>query len=86
MKPHVRRTPDKLILHGGSSDLRKLQPRIIADNIVNLVTQIKGDSPCTIVGVSPLLVRNDNNDLATKGPITWKISARPENECQSGNR
>ncbi|CAB4003712.1 Hypothetical predicted protein [Paramuricea clavata] len=46
VKPLTRRTPDKMILHVGTNDLRSPStPKIIADSIVNIVTQIKEDSP-----------------------------------------
>jgi hypothetical protein len=66
VKPLSRRSPDKMILHVGTNDLRSCTPGVIADSIVNLVTQVKEDSPNTTIGVSAILVRNDNNDLAFK--------------------
>ena len=66
IKPITRKSPDKLILHVGTNDLKNCELKIIADSIVNLTTQIKEDSPNTIVGVSALLNRNDCPKLATK--------------------
>jgi lysophospholipase L1-like esterase len=66
VKPLSRRSSDKMILHVGTNDLRSCTPRVIADSIVNLVTQVKEDSPNTTIGISAILVRNDNNDLAFK--------------------
>ncbi|CAB4017179.1 Hypothetical predicted protein, partial [Paramuricea clavata] len=49
VKPLTRRTPDKMILHVGTNDLRSHStPKIIADSIVNIVTQIKEDSPAKV--------------------------------------
>ena len=74
VKPLTRRTPDKMILHVGTNDLRShYTPKIIADSIVNIITQIKEDSPGTAVGISAILVRNDNNDLAAKAIQTNNI-------------
>ncbi len=74
VKPLTRRTPDKMILHVGTNDLRShSMPKIIADSIVNIVTQIKEDSPGTAVDISASLVRNDNNDLAAKAIQTNNI-------------
>ncbi len=56
VKPLTRRTPDKMILHVGTNDLRNSTPKIIADSIVNIVAQIKEDSPGTAVGISAILV------------------------------
>ena len=66
VKPLSRRSSDKMILHVGTNDLRSCTPRVIADSIVNLVTQVKEDWPNTTIGVSAILVRNDNDDLAFK--------------------
>ena len=70
----TRRSPDKMILHVGTNDLRNnSSPKIIADSIVNIVTQIKEDSPGTAFGISAILVRNDNNELAAKAIQTDNI-------------
>ena len=74
VKPLTRRSPDKMILHVGTNDLRShATPKIIADSLVNIVTQIREDSPGTAVGISAILVRNDNNDLAVKAIQTNNI-------------
>ena len=74
VKPLTRRSPDKMILHVGTNDLRNnSSPKIIADSIVNIVTQIKEDSPGTAVGISAILVRNGNNELAAKATQTNNI-------------
>ena len=66
VKPLTRRTPDKMVLHVGTNDLMNGTPKVIADSVVNLVAQVKEDSPNTAIGVSAILVRSDNNDLAVK--------------------
>ena len=68
VKPLTRRTPDKMVLHVGTNDLRNCTPKVIADSVVHLVTQVKEDSPNTAIGVCAILVRGDNNDLAVKAP------------------
>ena len=59
VKPLTRKSPQKMILHVGTNDLRTSSPKAIADSIINLVTQVREDSPETAVGVSALLVRSD---------------------------
>ncbi|XP_028419222.1 uncharacterized protein LOC114544950 [Dendronephthya gigantea] len=66
VKPLTRRTPDKMILQVGTNDLSHCTPKVIADSIVNIVTQVKEDSPGTDVGISAILVRSDNHDLTVK--------------------
>ena len=45
VKPLVRRSPENVILHVGTNDLRSCPPRNIADSILNLVTQSKARFP-----------------------------------------
>ena len=73
IKPLIKRQPDKLILHAGTNNLRNSSPRTIADSIVNLAAKIKEESSNTDVGISGLLVRNDNTDLASKVNLVNKI-------------
>ena len=79
IKPITRKSPDKLILHIGTNDLRNCEPKIIADSIVNLITQIKEDSPNTTVGISALLERKDCPKLATK---VKQVNLILDNYCQ----
>lgn len=60
VKPLARRSSDKLILHIGTNDLRHFSPKAIVNSTINQ------DSPSTPVGVSALLIRNDNDELALK--------------------
>ena len=66
VKPLTRRKPDKLIMHVGTNDLKHSPPRHIAESIVNLVTNINDESPETKVGISTLMIRNDNNNISVK--------------------
>ncbi|CAB4031562.1 Scavenger receptor cysteine-rich type 1 M130 [Paramuricea clavata] len=66
IKPITRKSPEKIILHVGTNDLKNSPAKVIADSLLNLTTQIKEDSPTTVVGISALLTRNDNANLATK--------------------
>ena len=66
IKPQVRRAPAKLILHVGTNDVKKLSPQAIANSTMNLVAQVRDNSPETNVGISALLVRSDNSSLASK--------------------
>ena len=66
IKPLVRKRPDKLTLHIGTNNLKSLPAKAVADSIVNLMNTIKDSSPDTVVGVSALVVRNDNQELAGK--------------------
>lgn len=66
INPLIRKKPDKMILHIGTNDLKSSRPKVVAESILKLVTRIKEASPNTAVGISALLVRNDNHELAVK--------------------
>ena len=55
-----------IVFKSRSVCLKNASPKVIADSILNLTTQIKEDSPISTVGVSALLDRNDCPKLATK--------------------
>ena len=76
------KSPDQGILHVGTSDLKNSTAKVIVDSILNLCTQIKGDSPNTMVGVSALLTRNDNPVLAIK---VKQVNLILDNYCRMNN-
>ncbi|CAB4024048.1 Furin [Paramuricea clavata] len=82
IKPTTRKSPDKIILHVGTNDLKNSTPKVITDSILNLTTQIKEDSPNSMVGVSALLIRNDCPILATK---VNQVNSTLENLCHMNN-
>ena len=53
--------PESLILHVGTNDLLSIQtPQQIAENIMNLADQIESDSPGTLVTISAIFVRRED--------------------------
>jgi len=61
LKPITRKCPDSLILHVGTNDLLSIQtPQQVAESIVNLADQIESDSPGTLVSISAICVRKEN--------------------------
>lgn len=67
LKPIIRKCPESLILHVGTNDLLSIQtPQQIAESIVNLADQIEGDSPGTLVSISAICVRKED-ELWKKG-------------------
>lgn len=61
------------LLHVGTNELKKLSPNRVAERIVNIATQIQGDSPRTEVVISGLLTRPDKLDLSVKVNETNKL-------------
>jgi lysophospholipase L1-like esterase len=41
IKPITRKSPEKIILHVGTNDLKNSPAKVIADSLLNLTTQIK---------------------------------------------
>ena len=66
LKPTSRKHPDKLIIHVGTNDLRKSDPKTVAHKVINLAKQFKKDSNDTKIVISSLVVRNDGPALAKK--------------------
>ena len=66
LKPTSRKHPDKLIIHVGTNDLRKSDPKTVAHKVINLAKQLKKDSDDTKIVISSLVVRNDGPELAKK--------------------
>eukprot|EP00794_Sanderia_malayensis_P002501 gene2501-2891_t len=64
MIPTLKRSPDVLILHFGTNDLRKDDPEKIAEKITSVATQAKNSVPK--VAVSSLLTRGDSYLLEEK--------------------
>ena len=61
LKPITRKCPESLILHVGTNDLLSIQtPQQIAESIVNLADQIESDSPETLVSISAICVRKED--------------------------
>ena len=66
LKPTLRKHPDKLIIHVGTNDIRKSDPKIVADKVTILAKLFKKDSSNTEVVISSLVVRNDGLELTKK--------------------
>ena len=67
MKPTIRKHPDKLIIHAGTNDIRKSDPKTVADKVTDLaIKQLKKDSGNTEIVISSLVVRTDGPELAKK--------------------
>lgn len=66
VKSLARMLPDKVVLHVGTNDLVNYTTTDIAKSFHKLVETVKMVSPNTAIGVSALLVRTDNNNLADK--------------------
>ena len=62
LKPTSRKHPDKV----GTNDLRKSDPKTVADKVSNLAKQFKKGSSNTKIVISSLVVRNDCPELAKK--------------------
>ncbi|CAB4018504.1 Hypothetical predicted protein [Paramuricea clavata] len=66
VKPTPARTPDHLILHVGTNDVRQSTPQEITNAISMLGQQIKKELPTTNLAISEVITRNDDPSLNTK--------------------
>lgn len=65
LKPNLELSPDQVVLHVGTNDLKQKEPRHVADSIVDLARQIENSSEAT-VAVSELISRRDELNEAVK--------------------
>ncbi len=61
--PSIQRSPDSIIIHGGSNDLREQNAERISSNIINLANTVSSQSPNTKVFISSIIHRQDNTHL-----------------------
>ena len=65
VRPTMKRSPDLIVLHAGTNNLRDEEPaKIIAENIMKLALEMKNEA--NDVMVSGLIVRSDDNNLNQK--------------------
>lgn len=58
LKPNLELSPDQVVLHVGTNDLKYEEPRQVAESIVDLARQIENSSEAT-VAISELVSRRD---------------------------
>ena len=65
VRPTMKRSPDLIVLHAGTNNLRDEVPaRTIADNVMKLALEMKNEA--NDVMVSGLIVRSDDENLNQK--------------------
>ena len=65
LKPNLELSPNQVVLHVGTNDLKQKEPRHVADSIVSLARQIENSCEATVV-VSELISRRDEFNEAVK--------------------
>ena len=68
LKPLMRKTPDEIIVHVGTNDVKDdtKSAEVVAAGILNLGNQIKDKLPNTKVSFSSLIVRKDKTSVLNK--------------------
>ena len=66
LKPTGRKQPKKLIIHAGTNDLRRSNPKEVAGRIVELAENFKKVCKHSEVVISSLVIRCDGEDVAEK--------------------
>ncbi|PFX20940.1 hypothetical protein AWC38_SpisGene14594 [Stylophora pistillata] len=65
LKPNLESSPNEVILHIGTNDLKTREPKAVAESIVDLARQIEGTCDTTVT-LSELVCRKDKLDQAVK--------------------
>ena len=65
LKPNLESSPNEVILHVGTNDLKTRETKAVSESIVDLTRQIEGTCD-TIVTLSELVCREDKRDQAVK--------------------
>jgi predicted transcriptional regulator len=66
VKPTLNNSPDYLIMHVGTNDLKQNSPHQISMSITNLGQEINRKYPTTKLIISELITRNDDPQINTK--------------------
>ncbi|CAB3983169.1 Hypothetical predicted protein [Paramuricea clavata] len=66
VKPAISRSPDYLLLHVGTNDLKRQTPQQIAGSISTLCQEIVKESPNTKIVLSKVITRSDDSSLDSK--------------------
>ena len=66
VKPTISRSPDYLLLHVGTNDLKRQTPQQIAGSISTLCQEIVKESPNTKIILSKVITRSDDSSLDSK--------------------
>ena len=65
LKPNLELSPDQVILHVGTNDLKSNEPQQVAGSVVDLARQIENSSDATVI-ISELVSRRDRFNEAVK--------------------
>ena len=76
IKPNLELSPDQVILHVGTNDLKQKEPQQVADSIVDLARQVENSSEASIT-MSELVPRRDKfNEAVTTTNVHFKSYCR----------
>ena len=82
VKPAISRSPDYLLLHVGTNDLKRQTPQQIAGSISTMCREIAKDSPDTKVVLSEVITRSDDSSL---NPKIKELNCKLSQVCQNNN-
>ena len=73
LKPMLNQKPDEIVLHCGTNDLRDMEPKVIAEGLVDIARSV-GASSSTKVTISELVTRaNPSLDAKAAWPSICEI-------------
>ncbi|CAB3980382.1 Hypothetical predicted protein [Paramuricea clavata] len=71
VQPCLKKKPDDLIIHVGTNDLKAKSSSDVANEIINLCTDISETHPSTRINISEIITRTDKIDLVPKIREKW---------------
>ena len=81
IRPTLKSSPDSVILHVGTNNLKNDDPNTVAEKIINLCETIVRESPTTKVAISELTPRTDAKDDVQEKVL--KVNKRLRSFCRS---
>ena len=73
INPILRKKPDQLVLHIGTSDLRRAESQVVAHGVINLAHKIEEQCPGIDIIVSGILTRTDVKALSDRVSETNRL-------------
>ena len=80
VKPAISRSPDYMLLHVGTNDLKRKTPQQIAGSISTLCQEITKESPNTKIVLSEIITRSDDSSLV---PKIKELNGKLSQVCQN---
>ena len=82
IKPTLKKKSNKIIIHAGTNNLKKDNPKEVMKKFEKLITGVKSDHPNVDITLSSIIKRSDNKDLNQK---IHKVNELLKSYCEVNN-